>query len=64
MIGKMQITIILDNDVLAAVDRQAAKDRMGRSTWLDRWLAEELGLPAEPMPALPIRGGAAKRAKK
>ena len=59
MIDRMQITIILDDDVLAAVDEAAAADGMGRSAWLDRFIARELGLPEPPALATPIRGGAA-----
>lgn len=64
MISQMQITIILDDDVLAALDRAAAAAGMGRSAWLDRWLADELGLPPAPTSKGNMRGGAAVAARR
>jgi hypothetical protein len=38
----MQITIMLDNDVIEEVERRAAKARLGRSAWLNQFLALSL----------------------
>lgn len=38
----MQIGLTLDADVIAAMDSQAAEERLNRSAWLNRFLAKHL----------------------